>query len=114
MEITPDTVEVVPLIQRGLANIDNNINPKKTVALPRNGARSYAGGNSLLKGVDVLIAERGRVKVVGVSIGTDAYAMDCAMGIFKNSGAEHLATMLPLMPDKQSANLIATVANSVH
>ena len=49
-----------------------------------------------------------------MSIGTDAYAMDSAMGIFKNSGAEHLATMLPLMPDKQSANLIATVANSVH
>ena len=34
MEITPDTVEVVPFRQRELSNIGIAINPSKTVALP--------------------------------------------------------------------------------
>ena len=63
---------------------------------------------SLLQGIDVRIAEQGGVKVVGVPIGTDEYAMDSAMEIVKNGGAEQLARMLPRMPDKQSANRIAT------
>ena len=41
-------------------------------------------------------------------ISTDAYAMDIAMEIVKNGESEQLARMLPRMPDKQSANLIAT------
>ena len=41
-------------------------------------------------------------------IGTDAYPTDNAMEIVKNGGAEQLARMLPRMPDKLSANLIAT------
>ena len=47
------------------------------------------------------------MKVVGVPTGTDAYAMQRAMQIVKNGRAEQLARMLPHMPDKQSANLIA-------
>ncbi|CAN0589030.1 unnamed protein product, partial [Laminaria digitata] len=54
------------------------------------------------------VAERGGLKVVGVPIGTDAYAMESAMEIVKNGDAEQLARMLPHMPDKQSANPIAT------
>ena len=41
-------------------------------------------------------------------IGTDAYPTDNAMEIVKNGGAEQLARMLPRIPGKQSANLIAT------
>ena len=37
MEITPDTVEVVPFLQRELSNIGIVINPSKTVALPPKG-----------------------------------------------------------------------------
>ena len=38
MEITPDSVEVVPFLQRELSNIGIAINPSKTVALrPRRG-----------------------------------------------------------------------------
>ena len=46
--------------------------------------------------------------MVGVPIGTDAYAMDSVMDIVENGGAEQLSRMLPHMPDKQSANLMAT------
>ena len=62
----------------------------------------------LLEGIDVRITERGGVTVVGVPIGTDEYVMDSAMEIVKNGGADQFARMLPRMPDKQSANLIAT------
>ena len=63
---------------------------------------------ALLESVDVRIAERGGVKVVVVPIGTDAHAMESAMEVVKNGGAEQLARMLPHMPDEQSANLVAT------
>eukprot|EP00904_Undaria_pinnatifida_P003430 jgi/Undpi1/13088/HiC_scaffold_8.g02750.m1 len=59
-------------------------------------------------GIGVSIAERGGVKVVGVPIGTDEYVRESAMEIVRNGGAEQLARMLSRMPDKQSANLIAT------
>ena len=45
MEITPDTGEVVPFLQRELSNIGIAIDPSKTVALPPKGARTYAGTN---------------------------------------------------------------------
>ena len=108
MKITPDTVEVVPCLQRELANIGIAINPRKTVALPPKGHVPALEEISLLEGIDVHIAERGGAKMVGVPIGTDAYAMDSAMEIVKNGGAEQLTRTMPRMPDKQSANLIAT------
>ena len=40
MEITPDTVEVVPFLQRELSNIGIAINRSKAVAAPK-GARTY-------------------------------------------------------------------------
>lgn len=45
--------------------------------------------------------------MVGVPIGADAYAIESVMEIIENDGAEQLARMLPCMPDKQLANLIA-------
>eukprot|EP00904_Undaria_pinnatifida_P013228 jgi/Undpi1/9035/HiC_scaffold_26.g11495.m1 len=60
------------------------------------------------EGTGVSIAERGGVKVVGVPIGTDEYVRESAMEIVRNGAAEQLARMMSRMPDKQSANLIAT------
>ena len=65
MEITPDTAEVVPLLQRELANIGIAINPRKTFALPPKGHVPTPEEISLQEGIAVRIAERGRVKVVG-------------------------------------------------
>ena len=45
--------------------------------------------------------------MVGVPVGTDEYARESAMKIAHNGGTEQPARMLPRMPDKQSANLIA-------
>ena len=101
-------MEVVPFLQRELTNIGIAINPRKTVALPLKGPVPTPQEISLLQGIDVRIAERGGVKVVGVPIGTDEYAIDSAMEIVKNGGAEQLVRMLQRMPDKQSGNLIAT------
>ena len=41
-------------------------------------------------------------------IGNDAFALNSALEIVRDGGAEQLARILPRMPDKQSANLIAT------
>ena len=77
-------MEVVPFLQRELTNIGIAINPRKTVALPLKGPVPTPQEISLLQGIDVRIAERGGVKVVGVPIGTDEYAIDSAMEIVKN------------------------------
>ena len=108
MEITPDTVEAVPFLQRELSNIGIAINPSKTVALPPEGHVPTPEQIALLEGIGVSIAERGGVKVVGVPIGTDEYARESAMEIVRSGGAEQLARMLSRMPGKQSANLIST------
>ena len=67
------------------------------------------GENALLESIDVRITERGGVKVIGVLIGTDVYAIENAMEIVDNGRTEQLARMLQRMPDKQSANLIASM-----
>ena len=108
MEITSDSVEVVPFLQRELSNIGIAINPSKTVALPPKGHVPTQEQIALHEGIGVSIAERGGVKVVGVPIGTDEYARESAMEIVRNGGAEQLARMLLRMPHKQSANPIAT------
>ena len=46
--------------------------------------------------------------MVGVLDGTDEFAIKSAIRIVRDGGAEQLERMLPLMPDKQAANLIAT------
>ena len=78
------------------------------MALPPKGHVPTLEQIALLEGIGVRIAEWGGVKVVGVPVGTDGYAMESAMEIVRNGGAEQLARMLPRMPDKQAANLIAT------
>ena len=84
------------------------MNPSNAVALPAKEHVPTLKENVLVEGVDVRIAERGGVKVVGVPIGTDEYAIEGAMEVAENDGAGQLVRMLLHMPDKQSANLIAT------
>ena len=100
VQITPDTVGVVPFLMRELSNIGSAINPSKTVALPPKGHVPTPEQIALLEGSGVTIAERGGVKVVGVPVGTDDYAREGAMEIVRNGGAEQLSRMLSRMPDK--------------
>ena len=72
VEVTSDTVDAVPFLQRELASIGITMNPSKTVALSPKGHEPSPEEIVLLESVDVRIAERGGVKVVGVPIGTDA------------------------------------------
>ena len=100
-EVSVHTVGVVPFPQRELANTGITINPNTMVVLPPKGHVPTLDEIALLKGIDVRIAERGGVKVVGVPIGTDAYAREIAMEIVEKGGAEQLARMLLRMPDKR-------------
>ena len=56
----------------------------------------------------VRVADEGGIKVAGVPAGSDEFAIESAIGIIRDGGAEQLARMLPRMPDKQAANLVAT------
>ena len=86
------------------------MNPSRTVALPPKGHVPTPEEIALLVDIGVRIAEGGGVKVVGVSIDNDTFAVNSALEIVRDEGAEELARILPRMPDKQSANLIATSA----
>ena len=46
--------------------------------------------------------------MVGVPIGNNAFAVNSALEIVRDGGAEQLARILPRIPDKQAVNLIAT------
>ena len=80
----------------------------KTVAFCPKGHVPTPEDISRLVGVGVRIADGGGIKVVGVPVGTDEFAAESAIGIVRDGGAEQLARMLPRMPGKQAANLIAT------
>ena len=80
-EITPDTVRVVPFLQHELCELGIAINPSKTVALPPKGHVPTPEEIALLGGIDVRIAEGGEVKMVGVPIGNDEFAVNSALEI---------------------------------
>lgn len=77
----------------------------KTVVLTPNGHVPTPAEISTLAGFSVRIADEGDIKVVGVSFGTDEFAIESAMGIMRDGGTEQLERMLPGMPHKQAANL---------
>ena len=108
VDVASDTVDVVPFLRRVLARIGIVMNPSKTMALPPKGHVPTLDEIAPLESVDVRIAARDGVKVVGVPIGTDAYAMESAMEIVEKGEAEQFAWILPHMPDNQSANQIET------
>ena len=106
-EITSDTVMVVQFLQHELCEIGFDINPSKTIALPLKGHVPTPKEIAFLGGIGVRNPEGREVKVVGVPIGNDAFAVNSALEIVRDGGAEQIARILSRMPDKQSANLIA-------
>ena len=59
MEITPDTVGVVPFLQRKLPNIGIAITPSKTMALPPKGYVPTLEQTALLEGIGVRNSRNG-------------------------------------------------------
>ena len=94
------------------ARVDNeghrDLNPDKTVALATKGHVPTPADTSPSAGVGVRIADEGGIKVVRVPVGTDEFAIETAIGVVRDGGAEQLARMLPRKRDKQAANLKAT------
>ena len=74
-------MRVVPFLQYELCKIGTTTNPSKTVALPPKGHVPTPEEIALLGGIDVRIAEGGEVKMVGVPIGNDEFAVNSALEI---------------------------------
>ena len=96
---------MVPFLERELTARGINLNLGKTVALAPKGHVPTPEEISLLVGVGVRITDEGEIKVVGVPVGSNEFAIESAIGIVRDGRAEQLARM-PRMPDKEAANLI--------
>ena len=79
-DITPGTGGVVPFLQREMTARGMDLNPGKTVALVPKGhvPTPYI---SLLAGVGVCNADEEAIKMVGVPVGIDEFAIESAIGI---------------------------------
>ena len=104
-EISPGKVGVVPFLEKELTARGIHLNPDKTVDLAPKGHVPTPEEISLLVGVGVRITDEGEIKVVGVPVGSNEFAIESAIGIVRDGRAEQLARM-PRMPDKEAANLI--------
>ena len=99
----------MPFLERELTARAINLNSTNKVALAPKGHVPAPEETLRLAGeVGVRIAGEGGIKVIWVPVGTDEFAIESTMGIVRDGGAEQLARMLPRVPDKQAANLIAT------
>ena len=78
-EISSGKVGVVPSLERELAARGIYLNPGKTITLAPKAHVPTPEDVSLLAGVGVLIAEHARIKVVGVPVGSDEFAIESAM-----------------------------------
>ena len=105
--VTVNTVGASVILRRELDGIGVVVNPTKTVALPPKGYAPTVEDISILDSVDVRIADKGEVTVVGVPIDTDEYAVERATEAVKDRGADFLARCLSNMTDKQAAALNA-------
>ena len=105
--VTINAVRIFAFLRRELDAIGIVVNPAKTVAIPPTGHAPSAEEISLLGSVDVRIADKGGVTVVGVPIGTDGWVLERAMEAVKDGGADRLARCLANMPDKQAVALIS-------
>ena len=104
--ITANTIRAFAFLRRELDDIGIMVNAAKTVALPPKGHSPTVEKISLLESIEVLIADKEGVTVVGVPIGTEEYVLGRAMEVVRDGGADHLASSLANMPDKQAAALI--------
>ena len=85
-EISPGTVGVVPFLDRELTARGIHLNPGKTVALAPKGHVPTPEDISLLAGIGVRIVDERGINVVGVSVGTDEFAIEGAIGIARDGG----------------------------
>ena len=99
----------MPFFERELTAMGMHLNPPgKTVVLAPKGHVPTPEEISHLAGIGVRNAHEGRIKVVGVPVGTGEFAIKSVIGIVRDGRAEPLARMLPRIPDIQAANPIAT------
>ena len=70
---------VVPFLERELAARGIHLNLGKTAALASKGHVPTAEDETLLAGVGVRIADEGGIKVVGVPVGTDEFAIELSL-----------------------------------
>lgn len=75
--------EGLPFLERELTARGIHLNPRKTVALAPKGHVPTPEAISLLAGVGARIADDGGIKVVGVPVGTDEFAIESAIGIVR-------------------------------
>ena len=87
-EISPGTAGVVPFLERKLTARGINLNPGKTVALTTKGHVPTPEEISLLAGVGVRIVDEAGIKVVGVPVGSDEFAIESTIGIVRDWGAD--------------------------
>ena len=106
--IKVNTIRAFAFLRRELEDIGIVINTSKTVALPEKSHAPTAEDISILKSVDVRVAYKGGVTVVGVPTGNDEYVLERARKMAKEEDTDHLARCLANMSDKQAAALIVT------
>ena len=86
-EISPGTVGVMPFFERELTAMGMHLNPPgKTVVLAPKGHVPTPEEISILAGVGVHIADEGGMKMVGVPVGSDEFAIESAIGIVRDRG----------------------------
>ena len=85
-EISPGTVEVVPFLDKELTARGIHLDTCKTVALAPKGHVPTPEEISILAGVGVHIADEGGMKMVGVPVGSDEFAIESAIGIVRDRG----------------------------
>ena len=104
--ITANAVRVFAFLRRELDDICIVVKDAKTVVLSPKGHAPTVEEISLLKRVQVRIADEGGGTVVGVPIGTEEYVRGREMEVVRDEGVGRLARCLANMPDKQAAILI--------
>ena len=75
MRITANAIKAFAFLQRELEDIGIVVNTSKTMVLPPKDHGPRAEEISLLESVDVRVADKGGVTVVGVPIGTYKYVL---------------------------------------
>ena len=106
MGVTANTTGAFDFLRQNLEDIGIVVHTSKTVALPTKSPAPTAEDISLLKSVDVHVADDGGVTVVNVPIGADEDVLERAREIVKESGTDHLVRCLANIPDKQTVALI--------
>ena len=107
-DISLGTMGGVPFLERELTAKGVHLSQGRTVGLTPKGHVPTLEDISPLVGVGVRVADRGRINMAGVPVGTNEFTTESAIGIGRDGRAGQLARKLPGMPDKRAANLIAT------